>query len=149
MDQILAMGQVCEKYLLKSKDVFCAPVDVGKAHDRLDKELRTALRLYGLAGTLLKGVQSFYVNSRTCVRVGNSMSDWFPVRVGLCQGLGDVTLVNWMKLFLHTHHINFSYYCVFEFNKPFFISVFRYYHHNNTYLYFCAERIRKIKTVGL
>ncbi len=35
---------------------------------------------------MLKGVKSFYVNSRTCIRVRNSVSDWFSVRVGLQQG---------------------------------------------------------------
>ncbi len=37
------------------------------------------LRLYGLGGRLLKGVKSFHVNSRACVRVGNGVSDWFLV----------------------------------------------------------------------
>ncbi len=27
-----------------------------------------------------------YVNSGACVGVGNDMSDWFPVRLGLRQG---------------------------------------------------------------
>ncbi len=31
-------------------------------------------------------MKTFYVNSRACARVGNGMSDWFPVKVGLCQG---------------------------------------------------------------
>ena len=31
-------------------------------------------------------MQSFYVDSRTCVRVGNDVSEWFPVNVGLRQG---------------------------------------------------------------
>ncbi len=44
------------------------------------------LRLYGLCGRLLKGVQSYYVSSRTCVRVANNMSDWLPVKVVLHQG---------------------------------------------------------------
>ena len=35
---------------------------------------------------LLKAVQSFYVDSRVCVRVQNDMSEWFPVNVGLRQG---------------------------------------------------------------
>ena len=35
---------------------------------------------------LLKAVQSFYVDSRACVRVGNDVSEWFPVNVGLRQG---------------------------------------------------------------
>ena len=38
------------------------------------------LRVYGVGG-LLKAVQSFYVDSRACVRVGNDVSEWFPVNV--------------------------------------------------------------------
>ena len=30
----------------------------------------------------MKAVQSFYVDSRACVRVGNDVSEWFPVNVG-------------------------------------------------------------------
>ena len=43
------------------------------------------LRVYGVGGTLLKAVQSFYVDSKACARVGN-VSEWFPVNVGLRQG---------------------------------------------------------------
>ena len=35
---------------------------------------------------LLKAMQSFYVDSKACVRVGNDVSEWFPVNVGLRQG---------------------------------------------------------------
>ena len=31
-------------------------------------------------------LKSFYVDSRTCVRVGNDVSEWFPVNVRLRQG---------------------------------------------------------------
>ena len=41
------------------------------------------LRVYGVGGKMLKAVQSFYVDSRACVRVGNDVSEWFPVNVGL------------------------------------------------------------------
>ena len=34
------------------------------------------LRAYGVGGKLLKAVQSFYVDSRACVRVGNDVSDF-------------------------------------------------------------------------
>ena len=44
------------------------------------------LRLYGIGGRLLRGVRSLYVGSKACVRVGNEVSEWFPVRVGLRQG---------------------------------------------------------------
>ena len=40
------------------------------------------LRLYGIGGRLLRGVKSLYVGSKACVRVGNEVSEWFPVRVG-------------------------------------------------------------------
>ncbi len=76
MDQIFAVRQVCEKYLTKGKKVFWAFMDLEKAYDRIDREgLWTVLRLYGLDGRLLKGVKSFYKNSRACVRVGNGVSD--------------------------------------------------------------------------
>ena len=44
------------------------------------------LRLYVVGGKLLKVKKSLYVGSKSCVRVRNEMSDWFPVRVGLRQG---------------------------------------------------------------
>ena len=31
-------------------------------------------------------MQSFYLHSRACVRVGNDVSEWFPANVGLRQG---------------------------------------------------------------
>ena len=33
-------------------------------------------------------MQSFYVDSRACVLVGNYVSEWFPVNVGLRQDCG-------------------------------------------------------------
>ena len=44
------------------------------------------LRVYGVGGKLLKSVQSFYVDCRACVWVGNDVSEWFAVNVGLRQG---------------------------------------------------------------
>ena len=44
------------------------------------------LRVYGVGGKLLTAVQSLYIDSRACVRVGNDVSEWFPVNVGLRQG---------------------------------------------------------------
>ncbi len=59
-------------------------MDLEKAYDRIDREaLWKVLRLYGVGRRLLNVVKSFYVNSRACVRVGNEMSDWFVVNVGL------------------------------------------------------------------
>ena len=35
---------------------------------------------------MLKAVQSFYTDSKACVQVGNDVSEWFPVNIGLRQG---------------------------------------------------------------
>ena len=90
MDQVLAVRQVCEKYLANGKDVFWAFMDLEKPYDTIDRHgMWQMLRVYGVGGKLLKAVQavqSFYVDSRACVRVGNDVSEWFPVNVGLRQG---------------------------------------------------------------
>ena len=44
------------------------------------------LRVYGVGGKLLKAVQSFYIDSRACVRVENDVSEWFPDNIGLRMG---------------------------------------------------------------
>ena len=87
VDQIFAVRQVCEKFLEKGKDVCWAFMDLEKAYDRIDRDaMWKILRIYGVGGRLLVAIQSFYVNSRACVRVGSSESDWFGVVVGLRQG---------------------------------------------------------------
>ena len=75
MDQVFAVGQVCEKYLTNGKHVFWAFMDLEKAYDNIDRHgMWQMLRVYGVGGKLLKAVQSFYVDSRACVRVGNQVS---------------------------------------------------------------------------
>ena len=80
MDQVFSVRQVCEKYLANGKYLFWAFMDLEKAYDTID-------RVYGVGGKLLKAVQSFYVDSRACVRVGNDVSEWFQVNVGLRQAV--------------------------------------------------------------
>ena len=79
---------MCEKYLPNWKGVFWAFIDFEKACDTIDDRhgMWQILRVYGVGGKLLKAVQSFYVDSWACVRVGNDLSGWFLVNVGLRQG---------------------------------------------------------------
>ena len=87
MDQVFAVRQLCEKYLANGKDVFWAFMDLEKAYGTIDRHgMWQRLRMYGVGGKLLKAVQSFIVDSRECVQVGNDASEWFPVNVGLRQG---------------------------------------------------------------
>ena len=76
MDQVFAVRQVCEKYLTNWKDVFWAFVDLENAYDTIDRHgMRQMLRVYVVGGKLFKSVQSFYVDSRACVRVMNDVSE--------------------------------------------------------------------------
>ena len=82
-----AVRQVCEKYLANGKDVFWVLMDLEKAYDTIDRHgMWQMLRVYGVGGKLLTAVQSFYVDSRARVRVGNDVSEWLTVNAGLRQG---------------------------------------------------------------
>ena len=73
--------------------MYFAFLDLEKAYDRVDGDaMWNVLRLYGIGGKLLRGVKSLYVGSKARVWVGNEVSEWFPVRVGLRRGC-DVAVV--------------------------------------------------------
>ena len=79
---VFAVRHVCEKYLANGKDVFWAFMDLEKAYDTVDRHgMWQMLRVYGVREKLLKAVQTFYADSSACVRVGNDVSEWFPVNV--------------------------------------------------------------------
>ena len=63
-------------------------MDLEKAYDSVDRHgMWQMLKVYGVGGKLLKkSVQSFYIDSGVCVRVGNDVSESFSVNVGLRQG---------------------------------------------------------------
>ena len=74
MDQVYVLRQVSRKCLANGNDVFWAFMDFEKAYDTIDRHgMWKMLREYGVAGKL-KAVQSFYIDSRACVRVGNDVS---------------------------------------------------------------------------
>ena len=78
----VCVRQVCEKYLANGQDVFWAFMDLEKAYDTIYRHgMWQMQRVYGVLEKLLKAVQSFYVG-RSCVWVGNDVSEWFPVNVG-------------------------------------------------------------------
>ena len=75
MEQVFAKRQVYEKYLANGKDLFWAFMDLEKAYDTIDLHgMWQMLSVYKVAGKFLKPVQSFYVDSRVCVRMGNNLS---------------------------------------------------------------------------
>ncbi len=50
----------------------------------VDREaLWNVLKIYGVGGQLLKGIQAFYRGANACVRVGGKHSESFAVEVGV------------------------------------------------------------------
>ncbi len=57
-----------------------------RRHIRIDREtLWSVLKIYGVGGQLLKGIQAFYRQANACVRVGGEFSESFAVEVGVRQ----------------------------------------------------------------
>ncbi len=49
-------------------------MDLEKAYNRVDREaLGKVLRVYGVGGQLLMGIQAFYREANACVRVGGEV----------------------------------------------------------------------------
>ncbi len=87
VDQIFAMNRLVEEYLQKDKKLYAAFMDLEKAYDRVNREaLWSVLRVYGVCGQLLKGMQAFYREANACVRVGGKFSESFPVEVEVRKG---------------------------------------------------------------
>ncbi len=71
VDQIFAMKMLVEEYLGKNKKLYAAFMDLEKAYDRVDREaLWNVLKIYGVGGQLLKGIQAFYREANAWVGGG-------------------------------------------------------------------------------
>ena len=82
IDQVFAVRRVCEKYLANEKDELLAFMDLENAYDTIVRHgMWQMLKVYGVGVKLLKAVQNFYVDNRAPARVGNDVSEWFPVNV--------------------------------------------------------------------
>ncbi|KAK3893161.1 hypothetical protein Pcinc_003002 [Petrolisthes cinctipes] len=87
VDQIFALKSIVEKYIGKGKKLYAAFMDLEKAYDRVDRKAMTeVLRIYGVGGPLLKGIEAFYADAKACVRVEGDLSESFNISVGLRQG---------------------------------------------------------------
>ena len=86
-DAIFILRQMQEKYVGSNKRLYMAFVDLEKAFDRVPREvLWWAMRKVGVEEWLIRLVQSMYTNARSRVRVDDTYSDDFSVKVGVHQG---------------------------------------------------------------
>ena len=86
-DAIFILRQLQEKYLAKNRKLYLAFVDLEKAFDRVPRRvLWWAMRTLGLEEWIVRVVQVMYEGARSRVRINNTYSDPFDVKVGVHQG---------------------------------------------------------------
>ena len=87
-DAIFILRQLQEKHLAKNKKLYFAFVDLEKVFDRVPRKvIWWAMRKLGIEEWIVRFVQAMYNNTRSRVRVNNTYSDEFGVKVGVHQGL--------------------------------------------------------------
>ena len=86
-DAIFILRQLQEKHLAKNKKLYFAFVDLEKAFDRVPRKvIWWAMRKLGIEEWIVRFVQAMYNNTRSRVRVNNTYSNEFGVKVGVHQG---------------------------------------------------------------
>ncbi len=91
VDQTFAMKRLVEEYLGKDKKLYPAYVVLETAYDRVNIEaLWSVLKICGVGGQLLKGIQVFYRDADACVRVGGELCSGGGSEAGVCGVTMDV-----------------------------------------------------------
>ena len=84
---IFILRQLQEKHLAKNMKLYFAFVDLEKAFHRVPRKvIWWAMRKLGVEEWIVRFVQAMYNNTRSRVRVNNTYSDEFGVKVGVHQG---------------------------------------------------------------
>jgi len=87
VDALFMVRMLQEKYAKKKKRLYMCFVDLEKAFDRVPRKvIEWSLRKKGVEERLVKMIMDMYVEAKTKVRVGSTLSDAFGVGVGVHQG---------------------------------------------------------------
>ena len=87
MDAIFILRQLQEKHINAGKNLYFAFVDLEKAFDQVPRQvIWWAMRKLGVQEWLIRWVQSLYRGARSSVRIGDTYSEEFQVKVGVHQG---------------------------------------------------------------
>ena len=87
MDAIFIARQLQERYLEKKKKLSFASVDLEKAFDLVPREVvKWVMRKLGVDEWSIRAVMTMYRNSKSVIRVNNTLWDKFDVKIGVHQG---------------------------------------------------------------
>jgi hypothetical protein len=86
-EHIYSLTTILRHRIQAKKSTFACFIDAEKAFDRIDHDLLMyKLLKLGIGGKLYKSVQNIYKDCLNCVDIGENVTNWFPVSVGVRQG---------------------------------------------------------------
>lgn len=87
VDHIFALHSLIDLYTSAGKRLHCCFVDYRKAFDSVDRvELWKKLINNNVTGKIFNVIRNIYKHAKSCVKVGNNLSDFFFCNVGVRQG---------------------------------------------------------------
>ena len=87
IDHIFDLQLIVELYQSVHKRVYCAFIDYRKAFDSINRPLLWhKLLSYNINRKLLNVVKNMYDKAKSCVKIDNLYSDYFPCNIGVRQG---------------------------------------------------------------
>ena len=87
LDHIFTLHCIIEYYKSKHGRVYCAFVDYSKAFDLIERSaLWGKLLQHGINGRVLRVVYSIYQNTKSCIKSGGKISNFFTCNTGVRQG---------------------------------------------------------------
>ena len=87
LDHILTLHILSNFYINNGKQLFCAFIDYKKAFDFIDRTLLWLKMLNSnINGKVLNVIKSMYKDAKSCVKVNNCLSKFFPCNIGVRQG---------------------------------------------------------------
>ena len=87
LDHIYTLHNAARIRQNQKKDTFLTFIDFSKAFDYVQKEyLLHKLLNYNINGNVYNSIKAIYNNPVSCVRLGGTLSDWFPISSGVRQG---------------------------------------------------------------
>ena len=87
IDHIFVLQLIIELYQSVHKRVYCAFIDYRKAFDSINRPLLwQKLLSYNINGKLFNVVKNMYDKAKSCIKIENLYSDYFPCNIGVRQG---------------------------------------------------------------
>ena len=86
-DNLIILHNLIHKQLSSGEKLYTCFIDFEKAFDRVPRKcLLQKLCKNGIKGKFLKTIENMYQNDNACVRIGDKVTETFPINIGVKQG---------------------------------------------------------------